>query len=258
MKIERVAFFDIDGTLFDPTKYDRPIHEQVPDSTKIAIEKLKANGVLPIIATGRWKEMTKGIGELLQIDSFITSNGQAAYLENDLLYLNYIPQDLVLPVIDQMRQRELPAFFDTKKGIHILPQSHHVKAYTDKVTYLDDHAYPEDVLQMMVTVDNVRLISDWLTSLKAVQTGATHVDIYPLGVSKAKGIDHILQALNIDAKNTFAFGDANNDLEMFGHVGTAVAMGNGTDRVKESADFVTSEVWNDGIYKACDKLGLFN
>ncbi|RPA59592.1 Cof-type HAD-IIB family hydrolase [Aerococcus agrisoli] len=257
MKIERVAFFDIDGTLFDPRKYDRPIHEQVPASTSEAILKLKANGVLPIIATGRWKEMTAGIGEYLNIDSFITSNGQAAYLEDDLLYQNYIDQQLVNPIIDQMRQRSLPAFFDTKEGIHILPQSKHVETYTKNITYLSETDYPENVLQMMVTTRDVRQVSDWLTSLKVVQTGETHVDIYPLGVSKAKGIERILDALNIDVKNTFAFGDANNDLEMFGHVGTAVAMGNGTDRAKESADFVTSEVWNDGIYKACEKLGLF-
>jgi len=35
-------------------------------------------------------------------------------------------------------------------------------------------------------------------------------------------------------------------------------MGNGTDNVKKTADIITSEVWNDGIYKACEQLGLFD
>ena len=53
-----------------------------------------------------------------------------------------------------------------------------------------------------------------------------------------------------------AFGDGGNDLTMFGVVGTAIAMGNGNEDVKEQADYVTDDVDRDGIYNACVRLGL--
>ncbi|MFW5441046.1 Cof-type HAD-IIB family hydrolase [Aerococcus urinaeequi] len=258
MKIERVAFFDIDGTLFDSSKYHLPIEQKVPESTYLAIEKLKANGVLPIIATGRWKNRAQDLGDLLKIDSFITSNGQAVHIENDLVYQNYIDQALVERTIDEMRSRDVPGFFDTKKGLHLLPNVFHAKDYGEPFKIVDDSEYPEHVLQMLVTTENIRIVSDWLTELKVVQTGPTHLDIYPFDVSKANGIDRVLEILNMDISQTYAFGDADNDLEMLAKVGTSVAMGNGTDNVKKTADIITSEVWNDGIYKACEQLGLFD
>lgn len=256
MNFERVAFFDIDGTLFDSTKYHLPIEQQVPESTYLAIEKLKANGVLPIIATGRWKNRAQGLGDLLSIDSFITSNGQAVHINGDLVYQNFIDQGLVNRTVDEMRERAVPGFFDTRKGLHLLSSVEHARNYGEPYTVVADEDYPEDVLQMLVTTDNPRIVSDWITDLKVIQTGPTHIDIYPFDVSKANGIDQVLKAMNLDISQTYAFGDANNDLEMLQHVGTSVAMGNGTQDVKAVADHITDEVWNDGIYKACEKLGL--
>ena len=38
---------------------------------------------------------------------------------------------------------------------------------------------------------------------------------------------------------------------------TSVAMGNAVPQLKERADLVTSSVNDDGIFRACEKLGLF-
>jgi hydroxymethylpyrimidine pyrophosphatase-like HAD family hydrolase len=38
---------------------------------------------------------------------------------------------------------------------------------------------------------------------------------------------------------------------------TKVAMGNAIDELKARADYVTTDVENDGIYNACKALGLF-
>ena len=47
-----------------------------------------------------------------------------------------------------------------------------------------------------------------------------------------------------------------NDLEMFGAVGTGVAMGNALPQVRACADMVTDTVENDGIAHALQKLKL--
>ncbi len=51
-----------------------------------------------------------------------------------------------------------------------------------------------------------------------------------------------------------AFGDEKNDISMFDIVGTAVAMGNGSQEAKDHADYITSSNDNDGIAKALDKF----
>ncbi len=44
---------------------------------------------------------------------------------------------------------------------------------------------------------------------------------------------------------------------MFGDDGwIRVAMGNASERLKEKADLITTDVDKDGIWKACVKLGL--
>ena len=44
---------------------------------------------------------------------------------------------------------------------------------------------------------------------------------------------------------------------MFTDEWTCVAMGNAIDELKEKADYVTTNVDEDGIYNACEYLGLF-
>ena len=55
-----------------------------------------------------------------------------------------------------------------------------------------------------------------------------------------------------------AFGDSMNDYEIIQAVGTGIAMGNADQRLKAVADYVTADIGDDGIYKACVHLGLIN
>ena len=75
-------------------------------------------------------------------------------------------------------------------------------------------------------------------------------------MSKASGIQLLLDKLNISKDEAIAFGDADNDIEMLQTVGLGVAMENGTENAKKHADLITDAVWDDGIYNACVKLGL--
>ena len=43
---------------------------------------------------------------------------------------------------------------------------------------------------------------------------------------------------------------------MIKHCGIGVCMGNGTDEVKAAADYVTTDIDDDGIYNACKHFNL--
>ena len=57
-------------------------------------------------------------------------------------------------------------------------------------------------------------------------------------------------------EEAYAFGDSMNDYEILQAVGTGIAMGNADPRLKKVADYVTSDIGEDGIYRACVHLGL--
>ncbi|MBL0701582.1 MAG: HAD hydrolase family protein, partial [Spiroplasma sp.] len=64
--------------------------------------------------------------------------------------------------------------------------------------------------------------------------------------SKGDAITKILT--NQRNVKVYAFGDGLNDVEMFQEADVSVAMGNATKVVKEVAQFVTDDEYNDGIY----------
>jgi len=81
-------------------------------------------------------------------------------------------------------------------------------------------------------------------------------DVNPKGQSKQVGVDVFCKYFGLDIGQTMAFGDGGNDISMLRHVGIGVAMGNANPEVKEIADYVTTSVDEDGIWKALEHFGV--
>lgn len=69
--------------------------------------------------------------------------------------------------------------------------------------------------------------------------------------AKRKGILEMLEYIHASKEDVVVFGDDLNDLDMFNDTWLKIAMGNGHEKLKEIADYVTDLNINDGIYKAC-------
>lgn len=61
----------------------------------------------------------------------------------------------------------------------------------------------------------------------------------------------MLEYYNLEKEEAIAFGDGNNDIEMLEAVGTAVAMANASDKLKEIATDICGHVSEDGVYHYC-------
>ena len=72
------------------------------------------------------------------------------------------------------------------------------------------------------------------------------MDLSPVGVSKASGLQHVCDQLGLTAADVLAIGDGRNDIEMLGWAGRGVAMGQSVDEVKAAADDVTASVHDEG------------
>ncbi len=96
--MKKLVFFDIDGTLVTRNNH-------IPKSTIEAVEQLKVNGNIPVIATGRAPVLIREIAEELNINSYISMNGQYIVHEGEVIYSNPIDMELVDNVVEVAIER---------------------------------------------------------------------------------------------------------------------------------------------------------
>ena len=86
-----------------------------------------------------------------------------------------------------------------------------------------------------------------------VRTCPRLIEISPKGVTKGNTLKMLMAEDGVKPSEVCAFGDGENDVEMFEAVGTAIAMGNAADYVKQHARYVTGTNQEDGIAMALEK-----
>lgn len=274
--MKKIVFFDIDGTLVTRNNH-------IPKTTIEAVERLKNNGIIPVIATGRAPILIWEIAEKLGIDSYIAMNGQFIVHEGEVIYSNPIDMNLVHKVVEYAREHRDGILLSTeneliansaislvnrgtlfalmKSIVGLIPRRIQVsmwKRMMKKAPEREDYEH-KNIYMMNINANQKEQViyekafGDVLTFTRANQLS---MDIINKGVSKATGVQQMMDALGVSSKNTFAFGDGLNDLEMLQFVGTGIAMANGFEELKARADFITDSVFNDGILKGLQKLGL--
>ncbi|GJJ79994.1 Cof-type HAD-IIB family hydrolase [Pasteurella canis] len=260
----KIVFFDIDETLLVKDK------DYLPDATVSAIQKLKANGIIPAIATGRtpsnFPPKIKELIQQTQIDLFVTMNGQYVSYQGATLEKNPLSKQKIQQLVDFFTQHQI-------EYAQISPTDTCVSAVTDKVrSALDplrghyyenkDYFKQHDVFQILAFYeqqqDELVNSSGVLKGLQAVRWHEQSVDLFDEHISKATGIAAAIQHLGFSMQNVMAFGDGLNDIEMLTIAGVGVAMGNAHQDLKAIADHVTLHIEEDGIYSFLKKAKLID
>lgn len=254
----KIVFFDLDGTVFDDYK-------KIPKSTKEAIFRLQENGIYTAIATGRGPSDMEWAARELNINSYVAINGSYAIFEGKEIFLQALDQDEVLNLVDTVRKYEHSAAFMTHNDIWVLDEDH--PSITSCTRALDlDYPKVEKNLHLDRPINQIVIYSEeeYDNFYKEAHPNLEFIRFHELGMdatdrrlSKAVGIRKMLEVGDFKIENSYAFGDALNDMEMISYVGCGVAMGNAIDGLKEVADYITTSNMDDGIWKACEKLGLF-
>lgn len=79
------------------------------------------------------------------------------------------------------------------------------------------------------------------------------IEIVPLGISKATGVEEVAKPLGITAEGIVSFGDMPNDVPMLRWSGHGVAMGNAHPEAKAAADEVTDRNSEDGLARVLER-----
>jgi Cof subfamily protein (haloacid dehalogenase superfamily) len=106
----------------------------------------------------------------------------------------------------------------------------------------------EEVDALFEVQDSIRTFST------ATFSKTNYLEIIPAGVNKAKGLEVLGEALDLDFSQIAAIGDAPNDVEMLCEAGLAIAMGNASSVVKSNADWVVGTNDEGGVGEAIRRL----
>jgi Cof subfamily protein (haloacid dehalogenase superfamily) len=79
------------------------------------------------------------------------------------------------------------------------------------------------------------------------------VEISPIGISKAIGLQAVARPLDISAEDTVAFGDMPNDVPMLLWAGHGVAMGNAHPEALAAANEITESNDDDGLARVLER-----
>jgi hydroxymethylpyrimidine pyrophosphatase-like HAD family hydrolase len=79
------------------------------------------------------------------------------------------------------------------------------------------------------------------------------LDLAPVGVSKASGLQRVAEELGVGPEDVLAIGDGRNDIEMLQWARRGVAMGQAVEEVRTAAHAVTGSVYDDGVATELDR-----
>lgn len=257
-----IVFFDADGTLVDERK---GIFEPTA-ATKAAISKLKQNGYAVSLATGRAKCYIPKLG--IDFDCYVTSNGAVAECGDTVIANRTVPEDKLERLIEYLRANNMAFSIDC-----------HEKCYynTEKKPLLDsmfrrfkintEYYFPFESVRgisankVMCVFDSNERFAKMQADLDGEFIVTRHhenlsADIDIVGMTKAVGVRETVNYLGLDIKDTYAFGDEGNDVDMLKTVGCGIAMTPHAAVLDAAADMFTKGVGEDGIAAALTELGM--
>lgn len=255
----KIVFFDIDGTIL-------PFGEKkVPRSTIESINKLRAKGIKVIVATGKSiKQMLDTSVGSIHFDGYITLNGQICYDEYMHMFFGTPIKDEEMEVLAQaFRGRKIPfaLISEFSRYINYVDEDviRHNKETNSRVPEINRY-HGEKIYQITAytSAKNVDILKNILDYCDVTYWAEGAIDIYSKGGGKMNAIKSWIKRLGFKREETMAFGDGANDAEMLKFCNIGVAMGNGMDIAKASADYVTTRSNEDGIYKALKHFGIID
>lgn len=256
----KIAFFDYDNTTFSHKSHS------VPESTYVALEKLKENGIITCLSTGRGKYELDNYFDLprLKFDYYILFNGlQIIDDKNNLINAKTMQGIDRQSVIRIFNEKKIPIVVGDDDDYYINFVNDQVIKTMDSVSspypkvhdFVDKNIYMCSIMPGMI--DNLdELVSENFPNCYHSKWVDGSYDIVQKGFSKADAIDCLIDKLNIDIKDTISFGDSDNDVTMLKKTEISVAMANSNENVLKVASYITNDIDEDGIYNACKHFNL--
>lgn len=257
-----VVALDIDGTLLAWVEDSDQTYERVTEPVRTAIHAAQEAGAHVVLASGRSPDGMTPIADLLDL-SIRAAEPLWVVASNGAVVLRHPPMQIVHEVHFDARPavtavlaehpeaivaveergvgyrvtREFPAG-ELSGQMTVTPVEELVSEPVSRVIIRNPEASAEDFVELAARLG--------LHGTDYVVGWTGWMDLSPVGVSKASGLEHVVARLGLSAADVLAIGDGRNDKEMLAWAGRGVAMGQAVEEVRAVADAVTDSVYDDG------------
>ncbi len=261
MKFKALAI-DLDGTLL--------VGERIPADNIVAVRAARDAGLKVIIATARWHQMALRVANELEISGpVIACSGAQVHLaaEDRDIFDERLPADFVA---------ELYKLCDGERCVATVTVADRVLLKLDgepdravmlpEMSWVRQLAGSADSLPRVAAIQGGRVnariraeleprFKDRVNFFDSIgPTGKVILMITAATASKGAALEAACRYLNIGSREVVAFGDAENDIEMFRVAGASVAMGQAEPAVKARATTVTLRNDEAGVARAIERL----
>lgn len=254
---KRYLFFDIDRTL-TAGGYGKAY---VPESAKRALRIMRDAGHFLCLATGRSEAKAHDYMRELGFENMVSDGGYGVTIGGKLLGITPLPREKIVRLVRECQEKGYAWGIQPDNSVvRLVPDGRFDEETNDPymtpriVPGLDPEDYPELYKAYVSCTREEEEGLDALKDLPHYRFFKEYVFVEPM--DKAVGIRRVMDWFGADYADAVVFGDSENDLSMFVDDWTKVAMGNAIPELKAKADYVTTDVEDDGIYNACRALGL--
>ena len=255
----KAIMLDVDGTLVS-----FETHKVLPSSVD-ALRKIHDGGIRIVIATGR------AAGDLHEIadvpyDGIIALNGADCVLrDGTVIRKHLIPKDDFKKAMEIAKTFDFAVAIELDEGVFV----NRLTPTVEQIAKIVEHPKPtvvdienlfekKECCQLCFYIDDEmeQKVMSFLPNLSLSRWHPLFADVNVAGISKATGLSVFADYYGIGMTEIMACGDGGNDIPMLKVAGIGVAMGNASEIVKASANFVTDTVENDGLCKALKHFGI--
>ena len=257
-------FFDVDGTLL-------PVGHDIPQDAVNALYKAKEQGHRLFFCTGRsLSEIPQRLQDL-PFDGGVFSAGAIVKIGNKTIYNTAFSPE---------KRKAFFSIVDKYKILWILQSED--KSYLTQGTINFFSELTEKYFSKQIEVTGL----EFVTSYPADQPLIKYVIMSPdgkipearkelnqyfdtvnnplglpqeniceggtKGITKASGIQHVIDYYGDDISSTVGIGDGENDMEMVKTCHLGIAMGNAVQCLKDEANFITTDILSGGIANAIE------
>lgn len=263
---KKAVFFDIDGTLINIMK-KRP---QMTERTRQAIRALRRAGHRTFIASGRpLVYLDPELTEQGLFDGYVLMNGAAVFVDGACVYQQPLPRARVAEIVALCEAHGVEYILQGARQVYLKSEFHGLADFyrsigvdvTRFVRSFQTDAVDACKLEFLAFEEEGGGVFGRLLAMPGL-TGLMdpyhrkNMELYASDISKGSGILKALAYLEIPVRDSIAFGDGLNDIEMMQTVGLGIAMGNAQPEVKAVARYEVPSVDEDGVAWGIEHLIL--
>ncbi|KYK67700.1 Cof family hydrolase subfamily protein [Toxoplasma gondii TgCatPRC2] len=252
----RLLLTDMDGTFLNSA-------HKASAANVAAFASLRSHGIIPVVTTGRPRQsVIDGIGPEVYERMVphgkgpgIFMNGSVVYgLSGELLYEKHIElsdAEQLFQALDRIGCRDRVCGYN-EQGIYCEEENEfnfrlHLEYGEPRPTVVEKGQLPKMKFNKIIingtdeTTDKLRatLEPQLSSGVKCVRPLTWNLEVIPAGISKATGMQVLLDHLELTRANVAAMGDSENDVDMLKKAGVPIVVANATDVAKRAAIYQT-------------------